>query len=80
MYVGAMPQLNVSLPEQLKRWAESRVANGRYSSASDYVRDLMRRDQEAAEQQARLQEAIDMGRRSPPSDLTIEDIIARERG
>ncbi|HYG28720.1 MAG TPA: type II toxin-antitoxin system ParD family antitoxin [Allosphingosinicella sp.] len=75
-----MPQLNVSLPEQLKRWAESRVADGRYSSASDYIRDLMRRDQETAEQQARLQEAIDLGRRSPPSDLTIEDIIARERG
>jgi len=75
-----VPQLNVSLPEQLKRWAESRVADGRYSSASDYIRDLMRRDQETAEQQARLQEAIDLGRRSPPSDLTIEDIIARERG
>jgi antitoxin ParD1/3/4 len=75
-----VPQLNVSLPEQLKRWAESRVSDGRYSSASDYIRDLMRRDQEAAEAQARLQEAIDLGRRSPPSDLSIEDIIARGRG
>lgn len=43
-----MPQLNVSLPSRLKEWVDSRVAQGRYSSASDYVRDLVRRDQDAA--------------------------------
>jgi antitoxin ParD1/3/4 len=75
-----MPQMNISLPDKLKQWAEARVAEGRYSSASDYVRDLMRRDQEAAEAKARLQAAIDAGRASPPTDLTIEDIIARRRG
>lgn len=75
-----MAQLNISLPDRLKRWAESRVSEGRYSSASDYVRDLMRRDQEAAEAQARLQTAIDLGRASPPSQATIEDIIAGRGG
>lgn len=43
-----MSQLNVSLPPRLKDWVDSRVAQGRYSSASDYVRDLVRRDQDAA--------------------------------
>lgn len=43
-----MSQLNVSLPSRLKEWVEYRVAEGRYSSASDYVRDLVRRDQDAA--------------------------------
>jgi len=43
-----MPQLNVSLPPQLKEWVDQRVAEGRFSSASDYVRDLLRRDQDAA--------------------------------
>lgn len=42
-----MSQLNVSIPPQLKSWIEHRVAEGRYSSASDYVRDLVRRDQES---------------------------------
>ncbi len=42
-----MSQLNVSIPPQLKSWIEHRVAEGRYSSASDYVRDLIRRDQES---------------------------------
>ena len=43
-----MPQLNVSLPDGLKKWAEARVAEGRYSSASDYIRDLLRQDQDRA--------------------------------
>lgn len=74
-----MAQMNVSLPEGLKAWAETRVAEGRYSSTSDYVRDLMRRDMEAAEARRRLQAAIDEGLASPVTDTTIEDIIARGR-
>ena len=80
LYIGAMAQMNISLPDGLKAWAEARIAEGRYSSTSDYVRDLMRRDQEAAQARARLQAAIDVGRASPPSGRTIEDIIAARRG
>ncbi|MCW1985897.1 UNVERIFIED_ORG: antitoxin ParD1/3/4 [Sphingomonas sp. R1F5B] len=43
-----MAQLNVSMPPALRQWIDARVAEGRYSSASDYVRDLVRRDQDAA--------------------------------
>lgn len=75
-----MAQMNISLPDKLKSWAEARVAEGRYSSTSDYVRDLMRRDQDTSEALARLQAAIDEGRASPPSDRTIDDIIAARRG
>lgn len=37
-----MAQMNISIPEALRSWAEARVAEGRYSSTSDYVRDLVR--------------------------------------
>ena len=47
MYSIPMSQLNVSIPPALKSWIDHRVSEGRYSSASDYVRDLVRRDQEA---------------------------------
>ncbi|WP_347709234.1 type II toxin-antitoxin system ParD family antitoxin [Stakelama marina] len=60
--------MNVSIPDQLKGWVESRVAEGRYSSTSDYVRDLVRRDQEAEEARRRLQAAIDEGRASGVSE------------
>lgn len=36
--------MNVSLPDALKAWAESRAQTGRYRNTSDYVRDLIRRD------------------------------------
>lgn len=74
-----MAQMNVSLPDGLKGWAEARVAEGRYSSTSDYVRDLMRRDQEAELARRRLQAAIDEGMASGESDRTIADIIADRR-
>lgn len=62
-----MAQMNVSIPQALKGWAESRVAEGRYSSTSDYIRDLVRRDQEAEEAKRRLQAALDEGFSSPES-------------
>ena len=42
-----MATMNVSLPEPLKDWIEAQVKTGRYANVSDYVRDLIRRDQEA---------------------------------
>lgn len=74
-----MAQLNVSLPDRLKAWADARVAEGRYSSASDYVRDLLRRDQDEAEKSARLQAALDKGLASGASARTVDDIIAASR-
>jgi len=74
-----MAQMNISIPDKLKSWAEQRVAEGRYSSTSDYVRDLVRRDQEAEEAMRRLRAAIDDGLASEETDATIEDIIAEAK-
>ena len=78
-YKVVMAQMNVSIPDKLKGWAEQRVAEGRYSSTSDYIRDLVRRDQEQEERLRRLQAAIDEGRASGVSERTLEDIIADRR-
>ena len=78
-YVARMAQMNISIPDRLKGWAERRVAEGRYSSTSDYVRDLIRRDEEYQEKADRLQAAIDEGRASGISTRSIEDIIADAR-
>ena len=56
--------MNISLPDALKKWAETRVAEGRYSSTSDLIRDLLRKDQDsAADETAWLQAMIDEGLR-----------------
>jgi antitoxin ParD1/3/4 len=40
-----METIHVSLPDPLKAFVETQVAEGGYSSASEYVRDLIRADQ-----------------------------------
>lgn len=39
-----MATMTVSLPDLMKEWVEAQIRSGDYASASDYVRDLVRRD------------------------------------
>ena len=71
-----MATMNISLPDQMKEWVDTRVQGGSYSSASDYVRDLVRRDQEHS---AWLQHEIAKGIASGISDKTPEQIFAHTR-
>jgi len=78
-----MAQLNISVPDALKGWIDTRLAQGRFSSPSDYVRDLVRRDQERADETAWVQAMIDEGMASEtigqdPRDV-IDEIIAQGR-
>ena len=41
-----MTTLNISLPDNMKTWINQRVSGGDYSNISDYIRSLIRRDQE----------------------------------
>ena len=70
-----MPQLNISVPDGLKGWIDQRLAEGRFSSPSDYVRDLVRRDQERADETAWVQAMIDEGMASETLDEDPRDVI-----
>jgi len=72
-----MATMNISLPDPMKNWVEAQTATGRYSNASDYVRDLIRRDQERLAKVAHMQMLVDEARQGGISDETMEDI--RER-
>lgn len=41
-----MSTMNISLPEPLKRLVDEHVAKAGYSTSSEYVRELIRRDQD----------------------------------
>jgi len=73
----AMATMNISLPDPMKRWVEAQADTGRYSNASDYVRDLIRRDQERADKIAAMQRLVDDARAGVLSDETMADIRAR---
>lgn len=46
-----MTTLNISLPDNMKTWISQRVTGGDYSNISDYIRSLIRRDQEQLQAQ-----------------------------
>ena len=69
-----MATMNVSLPDPMKEWVEEQTVSGKYSNASDYVRDLIRRDQVAKEKKELLIRALVEGEKSGKSKRTIDDI------
>ncbi len=71
--------MNISIPENLKRFVESRVADGTYASSSDYMRDLIRQEQRHTEKLAYLQAEIDIGLASPISERSAAQISADAR-
>ena len=71
--------MNVSLPDAMKAWVEDRSRSGRYSNASDYVRDLIRRDQDRAEKIARIQSLVDEAAASGEGQRTMAQIEQEAR-
>ncbi len=75
-----MATMNVSLPDKMKQWVEDQVATGRYGNTSDYVRDLVRRDQERVEARASLYKLLDEGFEGGFSEeQSAEDIFEEAR-
>ncbi|MDG4576883.1 MAG: type II toxin-antitoxin system ParD family antitoxin [Defluviicoccus sp.] len=74
-----MATMNISLPDAMKDWVETQARTGRYSNASDYVRDLIRRDQERADTLAELQALLTEGLESGVSERTIDDVLKAAR-
>ena len=75
-----MATMNVSLPDQMKEWVERQTQGGRYGNASDYVRDLIRRDQDRAAKIAAVQRLVDDGLASGrPEDFDFDAFLTRMR-
>lgn len=68
-----MQTMNISLPEQLKEFVDEQVGSGRYSSVSEYVRDLIR-DDEKRKAQDQLESLLLEGMQSgEPTEMTRRD-------
>ena len=74
-----MATMNVSLPDAMKEWVEGQAGTGRYSNASDYVRGLIRRDQERREKIAAMQTMVDESLASGISPNSIDDMMKEAR-
>ena len=74
-----MATMNVSLPNPMKNWVESQAQTGKYSNSSDYVRDLIRRDQIRAEKISHMQKLVTEGIESGLTKNTPEEILSQAR-
>lgn len=74
-----MATMNVSLPDPMKAWVEEQAKGGKYGNASDYVRDLIRKDQDRQSKIAQFQKLIDEGLESGLSTRTMEELLAEAR-
>jgi antitoxin ParD1/3/4 len=77
-----MESMNISLPEPMKQYVDEQVNRGSYSSASEYMRELVRADQQRREKErleALLLEALDSGEPIEVTPEMIEDVRSRLR-
>jgi antitoxin ParD1/3/4 len=77
-----MQTMNISLPETMKQFVEEQVVAGDYSSASEYIRELVRADQKRrakAELEQLLLSSINSGDAIDLTPEMIEDVRHRLR-
>lgn len=74
-----MATMNVSLPDAMKDWVERQADDGRYSNSSDYVRDLIRRDQERARKIAAMNTLVAEAYASGVSEQSMPEMLAEAR-
>ncbi|NNN04725.1 MAG: type II toxin-antitoxin system ParD family antitoxin [Elusimicrobia bacterium] len=67
-----METMNISLPDPLRRFVDKQIASGRYSSASEYVRELIRFDEKRRAQE-RLEGLLLEGLGTPSGEMTARD-------
>jgi antitoxin ParD1/3/4 len=73
-----MATMNISVPDPMKDWVQDQIDGGKYASSSDYVRDLIRKDQQERDKLAVLQAAISLGFESAPAGKLDIEFIKRK--
>ena len=71
--------MSFALPEAMRAYIEARVSAGNYGNTSEYIRDLVRKDQET-QAKRRLRDLIEEGLASGPgrsrSKADNEELLA----
>ena len=77
--MAEMSSMNVSLPAPMKGWVEEKANSGQFSNTSDYVRNLIRKDQERDAKIAHMQKLVDEARASGVSASSMQEIREEAR-
>lgn len=72
-----MATMNISLPDDMKDFVDEQVRARGYMSASEYIRDLVRRQKDVEAFRAVIQEGIDSGPSDTPHETWITELLAK---
>jgi antitoxin ParD1/3/4 len=64
----------ITFTEQQDQWIKAKIAGGQFTSDSEYIRDLVRRDQEKNAEIEAIRAALIEGEQSGMSTRTPDDI------
>jgi len=65
----------ITLTDKQEQWIKAQIAAGEYTNDSEYIRDLVRRDQEENAKFLALKQAIQEGLSSGVSDRSVTDAM-----
>lgn len=76
-----MTEPNVALPPELQSYVDARVTEKGFADTADFLRDLVRRDQDVYEADVRrvralIQEGIDSGVLDAEPEAVLDEVIA----
>jgi antitoxin ParD1/3/4 len=75
-----MSTMNISLPETLKSFVDERVSGGGYGTSSEYVRELIRDDQDRQRLRGLLLDGASSPAAAPLDAAYFEALRARAHG
>ena len=65
----------ITLTEQQGNWIKSRINDGDFTNDSEYLRDLIRRDQEQLSEIHAIRTALIKGEKSGDSTRSVDEIM-----
>lgn len=72
--------MNISLPDSLKSFVDEQVSQRGYGTSSEYVRELIRRDQDRLQLRKLLLAGASSAPTAPVSETYFEGLRERVRG
>lgn len=71
----SMQRKTITITEGQEDWIKDQIRSGRYGNDSEYLRELIRKDQEKKEKEAMLRAALIEGEESGISQRSMTDIL-----
>lgn len=75
MFIMETIRKTITFTKQQNKWIKLKIKSGNFTNDSEYIRDLVRKDQVQNEKLLELKMAIDEGLNSGVSNKSISDLL-----